>query len=248
MKSRILIPVLLANLAIVTVLVFVYPHLMVSPGQLTAGHAAQEGDCFACHDPFLGTPAKRCESCHTPERIGRFTTKGVPVAATIAGKGAFHQTLKGAPCVACHSDHRGVAKYRTATGRFAHAMLNEATRQQCATCHAAPVDAAHRQANQACATCHRQERWKPATLDHSRLFALDRDHDVKCATCHTGADYKTYTCYGCHEHSPAKIASEHREEGIRDYENCVRCHKNANEHDIIWDGRGGDGPRRKHDD
>ena len=46
-------------------------------------------------------------------------------------------------------------------------------------------------------------------------------------TCHTGNDYSRYTCYGCHEHTPAKIRSEHQEEGIRDFENCVECHRSA---------------------
>ena len=31
-------------------------------------------------------------------------------------------------------------------------------------------------------------------------------------------------CYGCHEHTPAKIRAEHQEEGIRDFEKYVDCH------------------------
>ena len=58
---------------------------------------------------------------------------------------------------------------------------------------------------------------------------LDRDHNTTCVTCHTGNDYKRYTCYGCHEHTPAKVRAEHEEEGIRDFENCVECHRSADE-------------------
>jgi len=36
-----------------------------------------------------------------------------------------------------------------------------------------------------------------------------------------GAIDKCYTCYGCHEHQPAQIITEHREEGIPSIENCV---------------------------
>lgn len=248
MKSRIVIRLVLANLAVVALLAFVLPHLMVSPGPLIAGHSDLETNCFACHVPFTGTPAERCTDCHKIEQIGRFTVKGTPRAGNIT-KAAFHQRLKQVDCVACHGDHEGVLKLRRTTGRFSHAMLEPALLKQCTTCHTAPTDALHRQTGSECVACHVQERWKPAAFDHARFFALDGDHNVKCATCHVGQDFKQYTCYGCHEHSRSKIAGEHLEEGIRDFENCVRCHKSADEHDIRWDGRdrGGQLPRRHED-
>lgn len=249
MKSRIVLRLLLANLAVIAVLALVLPHLMVSPGPLIAGHRDLETDCFACHTSFSGTPASKCIDCHKVEQIGRFTTKGEAKTGNVT-KVAFHQKLSQAECVACHGDHEGVVKYRRATGRFSHAMLEPVLLKQCATCHTAPRDKLHGQIGSDCANCHRPERWKPATFDHARFFILDRDHNVACATCHTGTDYKQYTCYGCHEHSRAKIAEEHREEGIRDFENCVRCHKSADEHDIRWDGKegGGIGRNRRDDD
>jgi hypothetical protein len=57
---------------------------------------------------------------------------------------------------------------------------------------------------------------------------------VECVTCHVGNDYSRYTCYGCHEHTVQNILREHRDEGIRDLDNCVRCHRSA-------DGEGGEG-------
>jgi hypothetical protein len=84
----------------------------------------------------------------------------------------------------------------------------------------------------------------PATFDHDKYFVLDRDHNVKCVTCHERNDYSRYTCYGCHEHSPEKIRREHIEEGIRDFKNCVECHRSADEHDIRMPGRGRKGERR----
>src|SRR3546814_280085 len=77
------------------------------------------------------------------------------------------------------------------------------------------------------ATCHQPGHWKPATFDHSRYFLLDRDHNTACTTCHLNNNYKQYTCYGCHEHQPTKIITKHREEGITNIENCVRCHRSA---------------------
>src|SRR3546814_7141490 len=72
----------------------------------------------------------------------------------------------------------------------------------------APRDDLHRGQALACATCHQPGHWKPATLDHSRYFLLDRDHNTACTTCHLNNNYKQYTCYGCHEHQPTKIRSE----------------------------------------
>ena len=64
-----------------------------------------------------------------------------------------------------------------------------------------------------------------------QFFALDRDHSTACTTCHMANDYKKYTCYGCHEHTPAKIKREHLEEGILEFEKCVACHRSAEEKD-----------------
>ena len=59
-------------------------------------------------------------------------------------------------------------------------------------------------------------------------------------TCHVRNDYSAYTCYGCHEHTPANIRREHVDEGIRQFDNCVECHRSADEHDI----KGGKGEKR----
>ena len=87
----------------------------------------------------------------------------------------------------------------------------------------------HRQLKGQCAHCHSQQQWKPATLDHDKLLVLDRDHKTECVTCHTNDDYSRYTCYGCHEHQPGKIRSKHLKEGIANFENCVECHRSADE-------------------
>ena len=47
--SRTLKWILAANLIVLAILAFVYPHLMVGPGKLIPGHAKLESDCFACH-------------------------------------------------------------------------------------------------------------------------------------------------------------------------------------------------------
>lgn len=237
--------IVVANLAALAVLAFVYPHLMIAPGPLIDGHRELETDCFACHAPFRTARAERCIACHAAERIGLFTVAGAPVAGG-GKKASFHQQLVERDCVACHADHRGVLKFRTGQ-RFSHDLLRPAVRDACEKCHRAPTDRLHRNIGaQGCVKCHRHEAWKPATFEHERHFALDRDHDVQCATCHAGNDFDRYTCYGCHEHTPAKIRAEHIEEGIRDFEDCVECHRSADEDDIR--GRGRDGRDGRDDD
>lgn len=219
---------------------FVRPHQMVSPGDLIPAHSALQGDCFACHAPLRGASAERCITCHVVADIGLRTTKGtaIPQSAT---RPAFHQALTEPNCMACHSDHPRPRLTKARAVIFDHALLKSDTRLHCQSCHMAPRDDLHRGQNLPCATCHQPSRWKPATFVHERYFQLDRNHNIACTTCHLGGNYKRYTCYGCHEHQPAQIIAEHREEGISNIENCVRCHRSA-------EGEAGGGDWRGDDD
>jgi hypothetical protein len=117
-------------------------------------------------------------------------------------------------------------------------------RDQCQACHRAPHDAQHQGFNLPCVQCHQPSGWKPATFDHSRFLQLDGDHRVACVTCHTGRSYQRYTCYGCHEHAPARIKAKHQEEGIRNFDDCVSCHRSAHGRPREGEGRerrGGEG-------
>ncbi len=242
--------ILAANLIVATILVFVYPHLMVGPGKLIPGHTKLETDCFACHAAFTGAQSERCVTCHKPDDIGRLTTAGQPIAKPLT-KTPFHQKLTSQECVACHSDHAGVKRYRP-TGYFNHALLDKTMRDECQSCHKSPRDSLHQQITGNCSQCHSLDKWVPASFDHNKYFVLDRDHNARCVTCHERNDYSRYTCYGCHEHTPANIRREHIEEGIRDFDNCTECHLSANEHDIRGRGNGkGEGKqsgKKHHDD
>ncbi len=205
---------------------FVRPHEMVSPGNLIPAHAALQNDCFACHAPLQGASAKRCTTCHVLADIGLRSTKGVAIPKS-QRRPAFHQALVGPNCMACHSDHPRPKLTKAAAVRFDHALLKADARAKCQLCHVPPRDDLHRGQTSACSTCHLPTHWKPATFDHDRFFMLDGDHNTACTTCHVGANYKRYTCYGCHAHQQANIIAEHREEGISNIENCVRCHRSA---------------------
>ncbi len=237
MKRGWLLALITLNLAGLVALVFVYPHLMVSPGAVVPAHAEINTDCFACHAPLRGAAADRCIKCHALADIGVRTTKGAPVERK-AVKASFHQQLIEQDCMACHSDHPGPRLTERSGKRFSHQLLRADVRERCEACHKPPADSLHRQVTGNCAQCHRQDGWKPATFAHDKLFLLDSDHNASCVTCHAGSDYKRYTCYGCHEHQPDKIRRKHEKEGIRDFENCVKCHRSADEKEGREGGHG----------
>ena len=64
-------------------------------------------------------------------------------------------------------------------------------------------------------------------------FPLDHggQGEIGCATCHAQT-YVEYTCYGCHEHQPGQIRSEHLGEEIVKLEDCVACHPTGYEDEI----------------
>lgn len=224
MKSRLALIVIALNLAVLVSLAFIYPDLMISPGKLSKEHADLTSDCFSCHTPFLGASSARCESCHRVSQIGITTTTGAALPA-VGNKIAFHQKLARLECIECHTDHAGLHPPESRQKTFSHRLLAADVQKQCASCHTAPKDSLHSTAATNCAQCHSQTKWKPATFDHNKLFVLDKDHNVKCTTCHENGDYTRYTCYGCHEHRADKIRRKHIKEGIRDFENCVSCHR-----------------------
>ncbi len=214
-------------LAAIIYLSFVRPHEMVSPGNLIPAHSALENNCFACHVPFRGASAERCITCHAVADIGLRTTKGVAIPQGKQSR-AFHQALTETNCMACHSDHPKPKLAKENAVKFDHALLKTDVRSKCQSCHLPPRDALHNTGQTlVCSTCHQSSAWKPATFDHSRFFVLDQNHNTVCTTCHLGGNYQAYTCYGCHEHQQANIVAEHREEGITNIENCVRCHRSA---------------------
>ncbi|MEO8000598.1 MAG: cytochrome c3 family protein [Arenimonas sp.] len=274
-RSRVL-SIIAINLAVLITLVFVFPHLMISPGPVIAAHSEIGTDCFACHSALRGISPERCQSCHVMKDIGIRSTDGKTLSKGKI-KLAFHQQLLQQDCTACHSDHVGPALTKHSRKSFSHALIKMEVRTKCDSCHTRPdtnlhrnlnakvacnqchstdawkrttfnhdllaknsnlqcdgchrkpKDDFHQQVQGNCQQCHGVKQWKPSTFNHDKFFMLDRDHNVACSTCHVDNNLSRYTCYGCHEHTPAKIRAEHVKEGIRNFDNCVKCHRSPDD-------------------
>jgi hypothetical protein len=190
---------------------------------LTGKHL--EVECEGCHreNLFKGTP-QACYDCHIEddEHDGRFGQDCAACHTSETWEDAiFDHTLAefqltGAHAnVACEDCHQG--------GAF------DGTPQACAGCHADP--SYHQGLFESdCAACHDTSAWRPAKYDRSHRFPLNHGEGgaSTCVTCHPNS-LRAYTCYGCHEHNQSNIAGKHREEGISDFNDCVRCHPTGRE-------------------
>jgi hypothetical protein len=165
----------------------------ISPGALSAPHAALEGvtQCFRCHERGAGAVDAKCLDCHRE------------IAWTRAQRIGLHARVQSTPCAKCHPDHAGrdFAMVRWDEGsprQFDHrraglALEGRHARLRCEECHqtkfqtsaAAPLirkrdrakswiglatacaschEDPHRgQLGDACERCHGQKEWKPAT-------------------------------------------------------------------------------------
>jgi len=231
--------VIAVSLIGLAVLVFAFPARMIAPGAVIPAHARIADDCFACHAPLRGASAERCVACHKLADIGIRTTAGVSIRRSKSTV-AFHQSLAQQDCMACHSDHAGPRLVGHAHKPFAHSFLKPQVQRQCESCHAIPQATFHQSLKKDCARCHTVTGWTPTTFNHDRFFRLSGDHDAPCATCHVESNFTRYTCFGCHEHRRAAVLAEHAQEGIRNIENCVRCHRSSDEREGGGEGSGED--------
>ncbi|NWG35699.1 MAG: cytochrome c3 family protein [Chloroflexi bacterium] len=214
-------------------------------------------DCALCHSVDGWTPAKfdhnlaafklegkhasvACESCH---RNNVF--KGTPTDCySCHRQDDEHNGQLGTDCAACHNPsdwenatfdhsrsnfpltgaHVNVACERCHTGGQFKGLSTA-----CVACHAEPAFHAGL-FDTDCAACHNTAAWAPAQFNGPHAFPLNHGGGATCATCHPSG-FTTYTCYGCHEHNETKIRSEHLEEGISNFQDCMRCHPTGQEHE-----------------
>lgn len=213
-----------------------------------ASHAGLGADCTACHTaPWeSATMADRCMRCH-PD-----------VITQVQGHSGLHGGLVGAmsapTCRACHSEHHGpdgqltvnfdhsrlsfklIGKHASVPCDRCHTAVGSVsdfrnTPHTCVACHA--KDDKHAGSfGQQCEQCHNPTGWANATFDHT-IFPVTHGRQERvavCATCHPDG-VKTYTCFGCHQHTPANVVGEHEGRSLASLTNCITCHVG---------GRGGD--------
>jgi len=135
---------------------------------------------------------------------------------------------------------------------FKHELIGDKV-NDCSGCHEnkKPGDAFHNGLGKTiqCVQCHTTKAWKPSTFDHTKYFRFDRNHPSNCSDCHnTKESFETYSCYNCHEHNPFRIEKEHLKEGIRNFANCVECHRSGDEDEARGKGDERSGRDKRDDD
>lgn len=178
-----------------------------SPSDLRATSQA----CVDCHvedDGHDGEFGLDCGECHTPSSWEDATFDHSISAFPLEGK---HTEVD---CLECHIDD-----------------VFKGTPQECVDCHEEPAYHAGSFSSD-CASCHTSDYWSPAEYNERHTFPINHEsrNNNECRTCHE-VNLESYTCYGCHEHTPSNVRSEHREEGISDWEDCVECHPTGRESD-----------------
>lgn len=188
------------------------------------GYDQQPLGCADCHAAGLSTlDIQVCSQCHA-QHDPAFMQQ--------------HEQQMGTACLECHDGRDRMRAFDHAVvfpldGRHAQIACREChldgrvrnAPSECVQCHAEPPIHAGFFGLE-CQDCHSLDAWSPAYL---RLHTFPLDHGesgrVACQVCHP-VSYVEYTCYGCHEHQPDRIAQKHGEEGISAAElpDCARCH------------------------
>jgi hypothetical protein len=203
-------------------------------------HAELSNNCGACHAPpwTRQTMASRCLSCHAE------VSKQLDAGSALHGRIPDVQQ-----CRRCHTEHNGAHAEITNLASFDHdwtafALTGQHRALECRSCHKDGTSVDHREAPRACASCHDEpdvhkgrfglncqrchttETFEGAVFNHR--FPVNhgsRRRSNTCATCHSDeTNYKSYTCYNCHEHTQAKMERIHRRRNIVDFSNCADCH------------------------
>ena len=187
----------------------------------------------------------QCYNCHTEHNGLSLENATLNFTHSVLPKQMLNN------CAGCHSDkkpasylHNSVSSDCSAChiieswkqAEFKHELLGEKN-IDCRNCHTnkIPDDGIHKGLanNIRCLQCHSTNAWKPSTFDHAKYFRFDNNHPSDCSSCHNlKENFKSYTCYNCHEHKPSEISNKHLEEGIKDFDNCVKCHRSGDEDEL----------------
>jgi hypothetical protein len=147
--------------------------------------------CSGCHqDRHSGRLGDRCESCHSPStwKPDQILVAHQRTRLPLVGAHAVQS------CASCHKD--------------AQAGTFRGLDPSCRSCHFHTVEDRRphpdhaQQGFQACENCHSVLGWRPAHIDHDKLWVLTGKHKTTpCVQCHkTGDQYSAAPtqCLGCH--------------------------------------------------
>jgi hypothetical protein len=210
-----------------------YPHILISPGELSQGHQDIKQQCFSCHQPFGGIENDKCIACHTLADIGRDSTRVASDGMVMGEQVLFHENLDKYACTSCHTDHAGLNP-AAATNGFAHEILPENIVNDCIACHQKPADELHQQLTNACAKCHTTTTWEQEmAFNHDMIQLPERNN---CVGCHQKPDDKlhqqlTDACAKCHTTTTweQEMAFNHDMIQLPERNNCVGCHESPND-------------------
>lgn len=186
-----------------------------------------------------------CRDCHVELTFEPFTNQACIDCHGAENPGFIEQHAAdfNSSCISCHDGLDRMANFDhnqifPLTGKHTELACQQCHQDQifigtpteCAACHAEPEIHAGSFGTD-CQRCHLTSAWTPAQLQE-HLFPINHGSDnlLSCQTCHI-VSYAEYTCYECHEHQPAQIQEEHREEGINleELQDCARCHPTGRE-------------------
>ncbi|KAB2962666.1 MAG: hypothetical protein F9K18_09510, partial [Thermoanaerobaculia bacterium] len=193
----------------------------ISPGPLSAPHAALEGSssCLSCHRAGRGVDPALCLDCH--RALGQRVS---------AGRG-LHARADHRACERCHSEHNGREFRLVDFGPGGESGFDHARAGW-------PLTGRH--ARVACRECHRPERVDPAVrqlesgLDPARTFL---GQPTACAGCHRDPHAGTLgaaACADCHDtatwkqvrgfdHAKTRFPLDGKHAGAA----CAACHARA---------------------
>lgn len=137
-------------------------------------------------------------------------------------KKGFHKYISSKKCADCHRNSTEKAF------RFNHNDVSVTYQKKCNICHKSPGGTFHRSVGLNCADCHKSYSWLKTNFKHT--FPINhgkRRKKMSCLSCHPKNNFRGYSCFSCH--SARSIRGEHREEGVKNLNNCVRCHRRGRE-------------------
>jgi hypothetical protein len=200
------------------------------PSDRGGAYSLQESECISCHvsdyngaqpiDHVAAGFSTQCQECHnTLAWAFNVAFDHVTASGGFALLGR-HMQIR---CSSCHSGGTG------------EPIFNPSSQDDCFACHQSDYEREHAGTGfpTTCGSCHTNDSWEGATFaDHDAVAfpifsGAHRGRWDSCQTCHTTAnDFRSFTCFNCHEHDRARMDEKHREESGYVYQSnaCYSCH------------------------